>query len=72
MKLRSLWYDGWAVLRARWYFRGAAHLGTRVRVWGRPAVQAWGKLIVADRVRLVSTIAVTELVIGDCGTLEIG
>jgi hypothetical protein len=73
MKLSSLWYDGWAVLRAHWYFRRAAHLGERVRVWGRPSVQVWGgRLLVANRVRLVSTIAVTELVVGEGGTLEIG
>jgi maltose O-acetyltransferase len=72
MRLGAVWSDGWAVLRAYWYLRGAAHLGQRVRVWGRPSVRAEGKLIVRDRVRLVSTIATTELVAGPGGTLEIG
>jgi len=72
MNLASAWHDGWAVIRARWYLRRAAHLGARVRVWGRPAVQVWGKLLVGDRVRLVSTVAITELVVGQGGTLEIG
>ncbi len=35
-------------------------------------MQAWGSLIVEDRVRLVSTVAVTELVATEGGTLEIG
>ena len=72
MRLGSVWSDGWAVVRAYWYLRGATHLGKRIRVWGRPAVQAHGRLIVGDRVRLVSTIARTELVVGPDGTLEIG
>ena len=72
MGLGSVWSDGWAVLRGYWYLRKAAHLGKRVRIWGRPSVRTEGKLIVRDRVRLVSTIAVTELVTSPGGTLEIG
>ncbi len=72
MSLGSVWSDGWAVVRAYWHFRGATHLGQRVRVWGRPSVRTEGRLIVCDRVRLVSTIARTELVVGRGGTLEIG
>lgn len=72
MRLGSVWSDGWAVARAYWYLRGATQLGKKVRVWGRPSVQARGALIVRDRVRLVSTIATTELVAGPGGTLELG
>ncbi|MCA9936604.1 MAG: acyltransferase, partial [Anaerolineales bacterium] len=72
MKLRQLWQDGWAVLRARWYFRRATLGGKRVRVWGRPSVRNDGRMRIADRVRVVSTIATTELVAGENGTLEIG
>ncbi len=61
-----------AVARARWYLRGAKSLGPKVRVWGRPAVKARGTLIVRDRARIVSTIATTELVADEGGTLEIG
>lgn len=67
-----LWDDGRAVLRARWHLRNAEHLGERVRVRGRPVVTGGGRLIVHDRVQIVSTIATTELVAGRSGTLEIG
>lgn len=61
-----------AHLRARWYLRRAHHLGRRVRLRGRPAVTTKGRLIVHDRVQLVSTVARLELVAADGGTLEIG
>lgn len=61
-----------AVMRARWHFRNATDLGTKVRVWGRPAVRNDGTMIVHPRVRLVSTLAKTELVSSPNGTLEIG
>ena len=71
MNLRSAWGDGLAVLRARWYLRRATGLGWRVRVWGRPRINVWeGQLRVADRVRIVSTVATTAIDI--TGTLEIG
>ncbi len=69
--LSRLWHDGRAVLRAQWHFRDA-DLGQRVRVWGRPAVSNFGRMRIADRVRLVSTIATTELVAGKNGVLDIG
>ncbi len=71
MTLSQIWHDGWAVIRARWYLRHA-QVGARVRVWGKPSIQAYGQLIIGDRVRLVSTIATTELVAGEGGTLDIG
>jgi maltose O-acetyltransferase len=61
-----------AVLRARWYLRGATSLGARVRVWGRPVVNNHGQMIIRDRVRLVSTVATLELSAGAGATLEIG
>lgn len=72
MNLRELWQNGQAVLRARWYLRKATSLGTKVRVWGKPVVQNWGTLHIFDRVRLVSTISTTEIVVGGSGRLEIG
>ena len=70
--LGEVWSDGWAVLRAYWHFRHAKRLGRKVRVWGRPSIRAWGDLFVDDRVRLVSTIATTELVVVVGGRLDIG
>lgn len=70
-QLSRIWHDGRAVLRAQWYFR-RAELGERVRVWGRPAISNFGRMRIADRVRLVSTIATTELVAGEHGLLDIG
>jgi len=69
--LKNIWQNGWAVLRARWYFRKATFLGKKVRVWGKPSVQNWGKLVIGDRARLVSTIATSEFVV-EGGLLEIG
>jgi maltose O-acetyltransferase len=60
------------VLRARWYLRDAEHVGSRVRLRGRPAVSARGRLVVHERVQLVSTIATLELVVEHGATLEIG
>jgi acetyltransferase-like isoleucine patch superfamily enzyme len=68
----NLWNDGWAVLRARWYFRSADLLGAKARVWGHPAIQNWGIMRIGHRLRLVSTVATTELVAGQGGVLEIG
>ena len=61
-----------AVLGARWYLRHATELGSRVRVWGCPEVTNHGTLSIGDRVRLVSTIAKLEIVVGRGGRLEIG
>jgi maltose O-acetyltransferase len=67
---KNIWDNARAVLRARWYLRHATHLGKKVRLWGRPSVQNWGRMSIGDRVRLVSTVAQLELV-ADGGTLEI-
>lgn len=61
-----------AALNARWHFRHATSVGPRTRVWGRPSIRNQGKMLIGDRVRLVSTIATTELVAEPGGTLEIG
>ena len=70
-QLKNLWENGGAVLRAHWYLRHATSLGEKVRLWGKPSVQNWGKLVIGDRVRLVSTVARLEIVVED-GLLEIG
>jgi acetyltransferase-like isoleucine patch superfamily enzyme len=69
--LKYVWDNGLQVLRARWYLR-RAEVGTRVRVRGRPAVTAAGRIVIGERVQLVSTIATLELVAEEQGVLEIG
>src|SRR5215210_3959833 len=59
----------WPALQARWYLRHAAHLGNRVRVFGRPIIENKGILWIGDRVRLISTVAKLELAV-DGGKLE--
>jgi maltose O-acetyltransferase len=60
-----------AVLRARWFLRGA-DVGTRVRLNGRPTVVTRGTLRIRDRVKLISTVATLELVADEGGVLDIG
>lgn len=72
MKPRELTDDARAVLAARLWLHGADHVGARVRCWGRPVVRNGGHLIVRSRVRLVSTVARTELATTVGGTLDIG
>jgi maltose O-acetyltransferase len=61
-----------AVLAARWYFRDAAEVGERCRVYGHPSIKNLGRLVIADRVRLFSTITPIEIAVETGGTLEIG
>jgi maltose O-acetyltransferase len=61
-----------AVLAARWYLRDATSVGPRCRVYGHPRVENKGRLVLADRVRLVSTITPIEIGVEAAGTLEIG
>lgn len=68
----SLVSDARAVLRARYYLRSAETLGPRVRLWGVPAVNNKGRLLIGDRVRITSTIATFELGVGPNGTMDIG
>lgn len=67
-----IWHNGRAVLRAYWYLRQVTNLGARVRLWGRPSVQNRGRILIGNRVCLVSTVATLELVSEPGGTLEIG
>jgi maltose O-acetyltransferase len=67
-----VWHNGRAVLNARWSLRHADQVGTRVRVRGRPAVTNHGRMVIGERVQLVSTIATLELVSDKGGLLEIG
>ena len=67
----QMFREGRAVLRARTQLRSAERLGPRVRVWGRLAVGNYGRLVIGDRVRLVSTLAPLELSVGEEATLEI-
>lgn len=61
-----------AVLAARWHLRGVQRLGSRVRLRGTPAVTTRGRMLIGDRVQLVSTVATLELVAETGGTLDIG
>lgn len=69
---RYVWDNGLAVVNARWALRHADHVGTRVRLRGRPAVTNHGRMVIGERVQLVSTIATLELVADEGGLLEIG
>ena len=68
----AIWGNGLAVLRARWYLRQATIIGPKVRLWGRPSIQNRGKMVIGERVRLVSTVAMLELVCGNNAQLSIG
>ena len=70
-KLGQIARDVSAVLRARWHLRKANHLGRYVRLWGKPSIHNCGKMVIGDKVRLISTTATLELV-ADGGLLEIG
>lgn len=63
---------GTRMARAKWSLRDATTVGSRVRVKGVPRVENKGRLEVAPRVRIVSTVAQTELVVGRDGLLQIG
>ena len=67
----QLYTAGPAVLRARWALRSAEKVGPRTRVWGSPVVHNEGRLLIGERVRIVSTIAPVELAVGKEGCLEI-
>lgn len=69
---KHVWTDGTAVARARWSLRRADEVGSRVRLRGRPVIRNSGRMIIGERVQLVSTIATLELVSEHGGTLEIG
>jgi maltose O-acetyltransferase len=60
-----------AVVRGRWYLRGA-EIGERVRVRGRPVVVTSGRVRIGHRTQVVSTVATTELIAERGATLDIG
>ncbi|MEO8900734.1 MAG: hypothetical protein ABI488_03765 [Polyangiaceae bacterium] len=70
--ISMLFLAGPAVLRARWYLRGATRVGSKVRIWGSPEISNSETLLIGDRVRIVSTTATTEIGVNAGGTLEIG
>ena len=70
-RLKHLWNNGLAVLRACWFLHRVNHLGNKVRVWGKPVVNNWGNIVIGDRICIISTVSKTELM-ADGGTLEIG
>jgi maltose O-acetyltransferase len=72
INLGYLWANGRAVVNAKWSLRRADEVGTRVRVRGRPAVTNHGRMVIGQRVQLISTIATLELVADGGGLLEIG
>ncbi len=59
-------------MRARWHFRHAEHLGSRVRIYGRPALNIRGTLRVGDRTRIVSAVATVQIDVEPNATMEIG
>lgn len=72
MKLGDLWGNVLAVLRAKWYLRRCDMVGAKARVWGRPVIKNYGRMLIGERLRLTSTTARCELFSGPDGTLEIG
>lgn len=72
MKLRRVFDDGKAVLAARWFLRRATTVGGRVRLRGWPRVANEGRMIIGQRVQLVSRPVRLELVAMKGGTLDIG
>lgn len=69
---KYVWGNAKAVLNARWSLRHVDHVGTRVRLRGRPLVHNKGRMVIGDRVQLISTAATLELVTDEGGLLEIG
>lgn len=61
-----------AVVRARVYLGRVAEVGSRVRLRGRPFVTSRGRIVIAERVQLVSTPARLELGTEATGTVTIG
>jgi maltose O-acetyltransferase len=72
MNLTLLWNNGLSAINARWGLRAADSIGARVRLAGRARVVNEGRMVIGQRVQIVSTIATTELVTGPEGTLDIG
>lgn len=72
MDARYVWVNGKAVARARWYLRRADQVGNRVRVFGRPLIVNGGRMVIGERVQLISTVATLEMVSDVGGLLEIG
>lgn len=70
--MKALFSGAFSMVRARWYLRRAVRIGARVRLWGTPFVHVQGRLIVGDRVRVVSTVGKVEINVGPGATLEIG
>ncbi|RPJ70343.1 MAG: acyltransferase [Alphaproteobacteria bacterium] len=60
------------VLRARFYFRKAVLQGSKIRIWGHPSIHILGKMVINDRVRIISTITPVELVVDTGAIFEIG
>jgi len=64
-------HHGRTLINGLWRLR-RGEVGRRVRVSGRPRIVADGRLIVADRVQLYSTLAPLEIVVRAGAHLEIG
>ncbi len=72
LSFQYLYRNALAVLNAHWHLRHATYLGKKVRVYGHPAITNWGRMIIGDRLQLVSNVARTELAVLENATLEIG
>ena len=64
-------HHGRTMLNGWWHLR-RAEVGRRVRLSGRPRVVADGRVVVADRVQLYSTLLPLEIVARSGAVLEIG
>jgi acetyltransferase-like isoleucine patch superfamily enzyme len=72
MKFAQILDNGRAVITARWFLRRADHVGGRVRLRGWPRILNDGRMIIGQRVQLVSRPVRLELAAMEGGTLEIG
>jgi len=68
----SLIYRLIAALNGHWQLRSAASRGRRVTLYGRLALQNRGRLVLGDRIRLVSTPYPLEIVTMRGGCIEVG
>lgn len=69
---RALIRTAFRVLLSKFYLLSCTRVGSLPRTWGRPRIINKGTLILGDRVRILSTVVPSELVVRDGARLEIG
>lgn len=72
LNVNRRWQKCKSILAARYYLRRATSIGVNARIEGKPFILNQGQLVIGDHLLLRSTIATTELVVGENGKMEIG